>query len=115
MNVEAKDTTNGIEIFFNGIIDEVNPGVYLIPMFDEIHNKVVSNKVKIVELNLKGLDFLNSSGIRALIQWISKTTKIQESERYNVIVKINKDILWQDSLASMLKSFDNQYLTVERI
>jgi anti-anti-sigma regulatory factor len=57
---------------FKGSIDQTNPGEFMDPMLDRVHERVLANKVPHVIADFTELQFCNSSGIKALINWVMK-------------------------------------------
>ena len=82
-NVELTDLDNGVKVNFVGDIDVQNPEPIFVPFFEQIHNNIIENGIKYVELDFSKLTFLNSSGIKTLIKWITKVTPLPADKKYN--------------------------------
>jgi hypothetical protein len=95
IKIEASDIPNGLEISFTGDIDMEDPSIILDPFFDKLHKGVISHKLKEVWANFIGLNFLNSSGIKAVAKWIMKLTDMTDDTKYLIKIIHNKDITWQ--------------------
>ena len=93
IKVEVNDSPDGIIVSFNGDIDMEDPGSLLDPFFDEIHGKAIAGSVSIVSADFKKLNFLNSSGIKAVAKWIMKLG--QSAGSYKIKLLYDKDITWQ--------------------
>ncbi|OHD10974.1 MAG: hypothetical protein A2086_09115 [Spirochaetes bacterium GWD1_27_9] len=100
--VELADIANGIKVTFTGDIDVQNPEPIFVPFFEQIHNKVIQNSVKYVELDFSKLTFLNSSGIKTLIKWITKVTPLPADQKYRFKIVANSEITWQETSLKML-------------
>jgi len=99
---KATDIANGIKVTFTGDIDVQNPEPIFVPFFEQIHNKVIQNSVKYVELDFSKLTFLNSSGIKTLIKWITKVTPLPADQKYRFKIVANSEITWQETSLKML-------------
>ena len=101
-NVELTDLDNGVKVNFVGDIDVQNPEPIFVPFFEQIHNNIIENGIKYVELDFSKLTFLNSSGIKTLIKWITKVTPLPTDKKYNFKVIANSQITWQETSLKML-------------
>lgn len=104
-------------VTISGVIDELNPGEYLKPFFEEVHNSVIKENeifndkaIKNLVVDIKMLDFINSSGIRELVKWILKITKLSEDQQYKLQFKINKNLNWQVKLIGTLKILSHRLI-----
>lgn len=95
IQIEVTDNPNGVTIKFSGDIDMEDPSLVLDPFFDRLHDQVMAEKIPEVAANFKELNFLNSSGIKAVAKWIMKLCELSDSERYNIVIIQNKEITWQ--------------------
>lgn len=100
--VELIDIANGVKVTFSGDIDVQNPEPIFVPFFEQIHNKVIENNIKYVELDFSKLTFLNSSGIKTLIKWITKVTPLSPDKKYRFKIVANSEITWQETSLKML-------------
>ncbi|HBD93427.1 MAG: hypothetical protein A2015_05525 [Spirochaetes bacterium GWF1_31_7] len=100
--VELLDIPQGVKVTFSGDIDVQNPEPIFVPFFEQIHSNVIANGVKYVELDFSKLTFLNSSGIKTLIKWITKVTPLPADQKYNFKIIANSQITWQETSLKML-------------
>ncbi len=101
-SVELSDIDDGVLITFSGDIDIQNPEPIFVPFFEQIHANVLKEDIKYVELNFTKLTFLNSSGIKTLIKWITKVTPLPADKKYRFKIIANKEITWQETSLKML-------------
>jgi len=101
-SVELSDIESGVLITFSGDIDIQNPEPVFVPFFEQIHNNILNEGIKHVELNFIKLTFLNSSGIKTLIKWITKVTPLPADKKYRFKIIANKEITWQETSLKML-------------
>ncbi|MCX7655415.1 MAG: hypothetical protein N2Z76_02695 [Treponemataceae bacterium] len=95
VNIEVQDTASGIKVIITGDIDMQDPGVLLDPLFDTIHNGAIAQGMKTIDLDVTGLTFLNSSGIKAIAKWIMKLATVETGKKYTINIVQNKSISWQ--------------------
>jgi len=95
IKIDVHDTSAGLEITFTGDIDMEDPGIILDPFFEKVHQGIIGQKLKEVSANFSGLNFLNSSGIKAVAKWIMKLTELSDEDKYLIKILHNKDITWQ--------------------
>jgi hypothetical protein len=85
----------GVQVRFSGIIEDANPGLFMDPLLDGVHAQVVAQKLPTVVVDLAKLGFLNSSGIKSLIKWVTKRTQLPEAERYAIQLNYSDGVTWQ--------------------
>lgn len=100
--VELSDIANGVKVTFSGDIDVQNPEPIFVPYFEKIHTKIIETAIKYVELDFSKLTFLNSSGIKTLIKWITKVTPLSADQKYRFKIIANSEITWQETSLKML-------------
>lgn len=111
--VELSDMANGIKVTFSGDIDVQNPEPIFVPFFEQIHNKVIENGIKYTELDFSKLTFLNSSGIKTLIKWITKVTPLPAEKKYRFKIIANSEITWQETSLKMLSMLAPGLIEIE--
>lgn len=86
----------GKTIFIGGSIDCIEPGVFMHPFFEEVHQFILNNKMTEIEINIKELSFLNSSGIKEFVELIMKQEILSETQRYKIKFICNPEYPWQE-------------------
>jgi hypothetical protein len=95
IKIDIADKANGIIVKFTGDIDMEDPSLILDPLFDKIHNGIIDHSFKEVIADFRSLNFLNSSGIKAVAKWIMKLSEVDDDQKYIIKIVHNKDITWQ--------------------
>ncbi len=95
IKITVDDTPNGIAVRFVGDIDMEDPSIVLDPLFEKIHSSVVAQKIPEVGADFQNLNFLNSSGIKAVAKWIMKLAMLPADKKYSIKIIHNKAITWQ--------------------
>ena len=93
-NVEMR--TEEDTVFISGTIDVPKPGEFMLPFLEEVHNNIISKKIKKVEADLQKLEFLNSSGIKELVSWLLKLEELSNEQIYTIVFIYNPSISWQE-------------------
>ena len=57
-------------VYISGNIVQMKPELYMQDFFTELHQYVLEHEIKRVDVNITKLKFLNSAGIKVLIDWI---------------------------------------------
>lgn len=95
IKINVEDTANGIAIRFVGDIDMEDPSIIMDPLFEKVHSSVVTQKIPEVVADFQNLNFLNSSGIKAVAKWIMKLAMLPADKKYGIKIQHNKAITWQ--------------------
>lgn len=97
ISIGAKEVEGHIHVYFNGDIDLLNPEEMLEPYFMKLHNLALKMKCKKISLDFKELFFMNSSGIKSLIKWLSKNSEMPRDKQYKFTLLENREIAWQEA------------------
>jgi hypothetical protein len=95
IKIDILDSPGGIIIKFIGDIDMEDPSIILDPLFEKLHGGVLQNNFREVIADFRDLNFLNSSGIKAVAKWIMKLSEVDDNQKYIIKIVHNKDITWQ--------------------
>jgi hypothetical protein len=95
IKIDVSDVAGGLAIKFAGDIDMEDPGIILDPLFDKVHDGMISLNLKEVRADFTDLSFLNSSGIKSVAKWIMKLSDLSSDAKYLIKIIHNKDITWQ--------------------
>jgi hypothetical protein len=86
---------DGPRVVFRGTISTVNPAVVLNPFVDAVHGELSKGGKQKVKVDLRELEFCNSSGFKSFIHWIERITQLPEGERYTLHFLSNPARKWQ--------------------
>lgn len=90
-------------IYISGSIDNQNPESYMTPFLSELHENIIENGIKEMKVDIRKLDFLNSSGIKELVVWVMKINEEDENKKYRINFICNDNLNWQRSSISTLE------------
>ena len=99
----------GNVISFSGSINHPRPQVFMEPFIEEVHDSILKNNIKEVDLNITQLRFLNSSGIREIVDWVLKMSKLPEDQKYKINFICSREHKWQESSISTLIYLNQNY------
>jgi hypothetical protein len=100
----ATISAEGNTVILEGDIDHNDPEIFIRPFF----NKVLSNIRELVIIDMRNLEFLNSSGIKCLLDFIKS-----KPQGAKVIIKTDKKKTWQRKSMTVLQSLDKDNITLE--
>ncbi len=90
--------------FLKGEIDTADPGEYLTPFF----NKIIEQMDGTVKVNFTQLNFLNSSGIKCIVSFV-----MNKKSDDQVVFLTDKGKTWQKTSLAIIKSLDDEHVTIE--
>lgn len=99
LNIEGLTVTpamqNGsVRIVMSGAVEMRDPGEMLNPYWTSIDEEARRAGVAMVEVDVRDLGFMNSSGILTLVRWI---TKLKSSNAYKLTFVYDRNVTWQRS------------------
>jgi hypothetical protein len=100
---------------FKGNIDQSNPGEFMDPLLDQVHDRVLANRVPSVIADFTDLQFCNSSGIKALINWVMKQMEMPPDSRYPVKFLYSKKVTWQQTSLKAITFLARGIVTAEPV
>lgn len=88
---EAGDD-NVMRVVVSGVVEMREPGDVLNPYWSSIDEQARDRSMKRVELDVRDLNFMNSSGILTLVRWI---TKLKTAPAYQLVLEYDRNVTWQ--------------------
>ncbi len=85
----------GPRVVFRGTISTVNPAVILNPFVDAVHGELAKLGRRRIRVDLRELEFCNSSGFKSFIHWIERIQQSPEPKRYRLRFISTKERKWQ--------------------
>ncbi|GAB6088531.1 hypothetical protein [Spirochaeta dissipatitropha] len=93
LKIDVQDSP--AQLTFIGDIDMEDPSTILDPFFTKTHEGMLANGLKEIQVDVTSLNFLNSSGIKAISKWIMQLAALGDDQKYVIKLKHNPDITWQ--------------------
>jgi hypothetical protein len=83
-----------MRLTMSGAVEMRDPGEMLNPFWTRIDLEARNRGLQSVEVDLRDLNFMNSSGILTLVRWI---TKLKVSNAYRLVFQYDRNVTWQRS------------------
>ncbi len=109
VEVSVKDN----KIIFVGNIDDISPDEYLTPFIQQANDQAVSQGIKSIIVDITGLNFLNSSGIKVLVDWVIKISKLPDDKKYTITFLCSSKFMWQEASISTIMFLNPSQLKKE--
>jgi len=81
--------------------------------FDQVHDELRSRGVRQVAVDVRELQFINSTGFKPLIYWVNRITELDAPAQYQVRVLSSSKRRWQGSFLTALTCFAPALVSVE--
>jgi hypothetical protein len=94
-------------VYISGNIVQIKPELYMHDFFTELHQYVLEHEIKRVDVDITKLKFLNSAGIKVLIDWIILITELSEDNRYQLFFIRDSKSFWQETSINTLAIIDS--------
>ena len=75
-----------------GAVDARDAGAVFDAYWSRIDADLRKEGIRMVELDLRGLEFMNSSGLLTIVRWL---TKVKDSPGYQIIIHHDRELTWQ--------------------
>ena len=100
-------------VTISGSIDCQEPGVFMSPFIEDTHNHILKNKMNEIDIDIIGLSFLNSSGIKAFVEWIIKLDDLAVDQQYTINFLCNYEHTWQELSMGTLVLLNSNLVKIE--
>jgi hypothetical protein len=104
---------DGPRVVFRGTISTVNPAVVLNPFVDAVHAVLSTRGGGRVRVDLRELEFCNSSGFKSFIHWIERIASLPEPSRYPLHFVSNAARKWQRTSLLALSCYGVNSVSME--
>ena len=81
-----------MRVVMSGAVEMREPGDVLNPYWMSIDEQARGRSLERVELDVRDLNFMNSSGILTLVRWI---TKLKDGKAYQLVLQYDRNVTWQ--------------------
>ena len=97
-----------------GTVEMREPGELLNPYWTMIDEEARRHGIKRVEVDLRDLNFMHSSGILTFVRWITKAKGHAAGEGYTLVLKYDRNVTWQrTSIPTLAKLAPNVVVPAE--
>lgn len=95
LSIVPRLESDGLRIAISGAIDMREPGELLNPYWNAVDEEARRRGVRRIEVDLRDLNFMNSSGILTLVRWITRAKNAPQDEAYSIVLKYDHNVTWQ--------------------
>ena len=88
-----------LRLVMSGSVEEREPGVLLDPYWAMVDEAARREGITRVELDIAGLDFMNSSGILTLVRWM---LHVKDEPAYEIVIRHDRELTWQKTNVPVL-------------
>ena len=111
---EVLDSDDTVSVVLRGDSDARDAGTALDDfLVKRVHPAVMKAGLKLLQLDVTGLEFLNSAGIKALVNWLIAIKKQQPQDRYFIVLQYDEGITWQSKGLKPLACVAPSFLRLE--
>jgi hypothetical protein len=86
-----------LRIRMSGAVEMRDPGELLTPYWNSIDEKARERSLRRIEVDMRDLTFMNSSGILTLVRWITKAKMHGADKAYKLVLQYDRNVTWQRS------------------
>lgn len=97
VSIQVTDSGANVLVSVVGDIDMQDPSLILGPFFEKLHQGALAAGLSAIEVDFRQLNFLNSSGIKALAKWAIQLGSTPADKRYQIRIYHNKLSTWQNT------------------
>jgi anti-anti-sigma factor len=78
-----------------------------------LHAEAVRLRVSSVSVDMRSLEFMNSSCLKVFVSWLAQLRDLQGNGQYKVRIQSNPELLWQRRSLAALSCFAIDLVSVE--
>lgn len=100
LNAEGVQIVPSVEdgvmrVRISGAVEMREPGELLNPFWTSVDESARTRGIRRVELDLRDLTFMNSSGILTLVRWITRARGHGPERGYQLVLMYDRNVTWQ--------------------
>ena len=80
---------------------------------DALHEEALRRAVKTVHVDLRQLEFMNSSSLKVFVAWLARLNDLAPAQQYRMVLHSNPQLLWQRRSLAALSCFAAELVTIE--
>jgi hypothetical protein len=103
-----------LQVKVAGAVEMREPGDLLNPYWIALDEEALRHHINRVEVDLRDLNFMNSSGILTLVRWITRAKGHPAGTGYTLVLKYDRNVTWQrTSVPTLAKLAPNVVVATE--
>ena len=84
-----------LRVKMTGAVEMRDPGELLNPYWNGLDDAAREKNLKRVEVDLRDVNFMNSSGILTLVRWITRAKAHPPGQAYTLVLQYDRNVTWQ--------------------
>jgi hypothetical protein len=78
-----------------------------------IHDELIARATPEIVVDVRGLDLMSAGCLRQLLAWLARVHETALEQRYQIRIRVNPAIGWQQHSLHALSCFDTETISVE--
>ncbi|HEX7191599.1 MAG TPA: hypothetical protein VF381_08495 [Thermoanaerobaculia bacterium] len=95
LSITPHSSGDVLRVKMTGAVEMRDPGELLNPYWTGLDDAAREKGVKRVEVDLRDVSFMNSSGILTLVRWITKAKAHTPETAYTLVLQYDRNVTWQ--------------------
>jgi hypothetical protein len=95
LSITPQPSGDVLRVKMIGAVEMRDPGELLNPYWTGLDATAREKKLKRVEVDLRDVSFMNSSGILTLVRWITKAKTHTPDDAYTLVLQYDRNVTWQ--------------------
>jgi len=112
VKLTTSETPGGLDISFSGTAD-MSAIDALDAYLEAIHDIATRRHVERVRVDVRALQFMNSSCFKSFVMWIGLLQDAEPANRYSIEFRSNAEMLWQRRSLNALRCFATDLISIE--
>ncbi len=105
--------SNGVlRVTLSGNVDMRDPGEVFNPFWKNVDAEAAKGTLGKVEVDLRSVGFMNSSGILTLVRWVMRLIARTEAAPYKVVFRYDPNVTWQRTNVPVLARLAPESVTL---
>ncbi|HEY2324121.1 MAG TPA: hypothetical protein VGJ82_14785 [Thermoanaerobaculia bacterium] len=95
LSITPQPSGEVLRVKMTGAVEMRDPGELLNPYWTGLDEAARAKNLKRVEVDLRDVNFMNSSGILTLVRWITKAKTHAPDQAYKLVLQYDRNVTWQ--------------------
>ncbi len=95
LSITPQPSGDVLRVKMTGAVEMRDPGELLNPYWNGLDDAARAKSLKRVEVDLRDVSFMNSSGILTLVRWITKAKTHAPDKAYQLVLQYDRNVTWQ--------------------
>jgi hypothetical protein len=95
LSITPQPSGDVLRVKMTGAVEMRDPGELLNPYWTGLDEAARAKNLKRVEVDLRDVNFMNSSGILTLVRWITKAKTHAPDQAYKLVLQYDRNVTWQ--------------------